>query len=312
MHPYLITLAAGLASALFYNAFVYAGGFGLLLIYLSPFPIILAGLALRWVMGFAAALVGAIAIAAIASPLTGLGFFFAVGVPAGVLGYLALLARPAANDPQARLEWFPIGELVAASAAIAVLVVTIAAMIEGGFAALDQVAGEVFDQFANQAQPQLGAEMPASEADMQELRALFQRMLPLAGAVSLFLSYLASLYVAGRILRARGALLRPWPDIAALRLPFWAALALAAGVLLSLAGGEAGRAGELLSSVFVLAFAVQGLAVLHRITRGVSARVLVLALVYTLLVLVPFVLLGLSLFGLIMQAMKPAPDQTED
>lgn len=306
MNPILIALIAGLVSALFYNAFAYAGAFGLVLIYLSPFPIIIAGLALRWVMGFAAAVVAALLIAIMTgAPVAGISYFVSVGLPAGILGYLALLAR---SDEKGGLEWFPIGDLVSVSAALSIAVVVFGAYTQGGFQAMDQATGAIFDQIAQMDNSPLAEREGMSP---EEMRSMFVWLLPIVGGISLFLSYLASLYVAGRILRSRNTLLRPWPVISELTLPFWTALATAGFVLLSMSSGEAGRIGELGFGVFLMALAVQGLALIHSITIGNPMRFGLLFGLYGLLIIIPLIpvyVIVLAFVGIFSLATRSKPN----
>jgi hypothetical protein len=105
--------------------------------------------------------------------------------------------------------------------------------------------------------------------------------MPPAAAVLTMVTQLGNLWLAGRVARTSGRLMRPWPDLAGLNFPrgtivlFGAALAIAA-----LMGGFVGLIAETLSATLIMAFAIAGLAVVHAITRGASGRSLVLATVW--------------------------------
>src|SRR5262249_4975450 len=94
---FFMALAAGLTSALMFASVISGALFSLLLCYLAPLPLLVAGLG--W-GPFCAALGGVLASAALAA-LLGLshGFAFAlvVALPAWWLGHLVLLGRPVAS-----------------------------------------------------------------------------------------------------------------------------------------------------------------------------------------------------------------------
>ena len=79
-----------------------------------------------------------------------------------------------------------------------------------------------------------------------------------------------------------GRLPRPLPAVSDLRMPMSALWALLAGACLDLAPGFVGVAGLALAGALTLAFALQGLACLHQITRGRPGRGLILTFAYVL------------------------------
>jgi hypothetical protein len=110
----LIGLGSGLASALvFYSAAQGGGWLGLLLFCLTPLPLLLAGLGWGWLPAAAGALAGSLTMAAIAAAQLGAAYFLAVGLPAAFVAYLAYLGRPSPNEAD-KLEWYPLGRLLAA------------------------------------------------------------------------------------------------------------------------------------------------------------------------------------------------------
>jgi len=111
---------------------------------------------------------------------------------------------------------------------------------------------------------------------------------------------LCGLWLSGRIARISGRLPRPWPDIAALRLPTWSIALLGAGCLISLLPDIYGLAGQLLLAAMLAAFAIQGFAVIHFITRGMAARPLLLAVVYLVCFIMSWIALSVvSIIGIL-------------
>src|SRR6476660_2306223 len=112
MQVALIGVSAGAATALLFASVASGSALSVPLFYLAPLPILIA--ALGW--SHWAALIAAVVASAGLAAMFG-GFFFVtflvgVGLPSWVLGYLALLARPATAATADGLEWYPVGHLV--------------------------------------------------------------------------------------------------------------------------------------------------------------------------------------------------------
>ena len=92
----LIALAAGFASALMFASIISGALISLLLFYLAPLPLMVAGLG--W--GPLSATIGGIAATSVLGAIFGLpyciAFAVAIALPAWWLGHLALLGRPLA------------------------------------------------------------------------------------------------------------------------------------------------------------------------------------------------------------------------
>src|SRR5262249_18412206 len=92
----------------------------LVLFFLSPLPVAIAGLGWTWGAGVLAAAVGTATVAAAGGTRSGLVYAIALGAPAAAFAYLTMLNRPlsaggATGDAAAAgdVEWYPIGRVVA-------------------------------------------------------------------------------------------------------------------------------------------------------------------------------------------------------
>ena len=264
------------------------------LFYLAPLPIMLAGLAFtHW-----AALLGL----AVASAGLGLVFgstflmayVFGIGGPAWVIAYCALLARsnPAARDG---LTWFPVGGLVLVSAAISAVSVAVALLsVASSYDTYIAAISSAFEAFM-EVQGDAGARTGLNPADASGIGTMVAKILPpTAGALSM-VTQLCCLYLAGKAAQVSGRLTRPWPDLAAWRLPAATSLALALLVALSVVPGMAGLAASVGAATLVTAYVLAGFATLHFLTRGARARLVILtaAWVSTLALGWPALLIGL-------------------
>jgi hypothetical protein len=277
----LVGLGAGAAAALLFASVASGSIAAVFLFYLAPLPIAIA--ALGW--GHLSGLIAAAAATAVVAVLSGV-FFIAVPViafGAWWLGYLALLARPAANGGGAALEWYPAGRLVLWAAVIGTLVVAAAV-------------------------PNFGTDEESLQA---ALRKTYERILrdqalievlvvavPPAAAVFSTITNLFNLWLAARIVKISGRLARPWPDLAALTLPPASAGLLAAAIAGSFLPDLVGVLLGALAASLLMAFAVLGFAVLHAITRGMGSRAFVLAGVYGVTVVLGWPVLAMSILGL--------------
>ena len=97
MQLYLIGVSAGAAAALLFASVASGSALSVLLFYLAPLPILIAALGWSHWAALIAAVVASASLAAIFGSYFFVGFLICVGLPAWWLGYLALLARPAAT-----------------------------------------------------------------------------------------------------------------------------------------------------------------------------------------------------------------------
>src|SRR5262245_42447396 len=131
MHLAVVGIGAGAAAALLFASVTSGTLLSIPLFYLAPLPIMIAGLGWSHWAALTAALAGSAALGIFFGVVFLFAFMVGAGVPGWWLGYLAMLARPAAsaaNAPQHQtaFEWYPPGRLVLWSAFLGALVVLVA------------------------------------------------------------------------------------------------------------------------------------------------------------------------------------------
>jgi hypothetical protein len=301
----LIGIGAGAAAALLFASVTSGALLSVLLFYLTPLPMMIAGLGWsHW-----SALVGALTCALALAAMFGSVFFFAflasAGLPAWWLTYLAMLARPVpagGNGGAPALEWYPPGRLVMWAAILAALVVVVAIPNFGSDA--ESFRAGMHRALAQLLQVETGepAGAPPSLPGVTNTGRLLDFMvsaLPLAAAVLATVTNVLNLWLSARIVKLSGRLARPWPQLAAMSFPRPLAAALALAVILSFFGGLLGIAAGVLAAALLMAYGVLGFAVLHAITQGMNGRGFLLGGVYAAVLVLGWPALALCLLGLI-------------
>lgn len=297
MRILLIGLGAGAASALLFASVASGSVLPILLFYLAPLPIMIAAVGWSHWSGLFAAIVAALGLSSVFGTFFIVAFLIGVGLPAWWLGYLALLARPAPENPDG-VEWYPAGHLVVWAAIVGALIV-IAAIPNFG---LDE---ETFrsglrSSFERVIKSQSSSGLPAEmrNVDPQKVVDLLATIIPLAAAVVATITNSVNLWLSGRIVKVSGHLRRPWPQIADMRFPPYAPALLAGAIALSFLPNLIGTIGSILSASLLMAYAMLGFAVLHTLTRGNAARGLILAGSYFAVIVLFWPILLMTLAGL--------------
>ena len=126
----LIGIGAGAAAALLFASVTSGSWLSIILFYLAPLPIMIAGIGWSHWAALIAALTAALALGLVFGTVFFFAFLAGAGIPAWWLGYFAMLARPAAaganGGSSAALEWYPPGRLVVWAAVLAALIVLVA------------------------------------------------------------------------------------------------------------------------------------------------------------------------------------------
>jgi len=294
---FLIGISAGAATALLFASVASGSPLSVLLFYLAPLPILIAAIGWSHWAALIAAVVASAGLAIVFGPLLFLAFLLGVGLPAWCLGYLVLLARPAATAGPDAIEWYPVGHLVFWAAVLSALVV-IAAMLnlgtdEESFRASLRSGLERVLRFRGSAVEQL----PGAQ-NHNRLLDILVRALPMAAAVLTTITNVINLGIAARVAMVSGRLRRPWPELAAMRFPSYAPVVTGVAVAGFLLPGLVGIASGVLMASLLMAYAILGFAVLHAITRGAATRPFLLGGVYAAVIVFFWPALALTLLGL--------------
>lgn len=293
-----IGLAAGLASALLFATISSGSAFAMALFYTAPLPILIAGLGWRHYAGLVALVVAAGCLALVLPSIFVAAFVVGIGLPAWLLAYLALLARPGADGD---VEWYPLGKLVMWSAAVAAVAVVTGLIVLGSSEESTAAALRGAVERVLRAQTGTPADQPLTLPGVTDPNTVVQLMvtvLPPSAAMVSMLTTLLNLWGAGRVVRASGRLVRPWPDLSDIRLPSIAALVLMAATALSMASGLVGIIADVVLGAFMLAYGFAGLSLAHALTRGMAARGFILATIYVAILVLGWPLIFVAIAGL--------------
>jgi hypothetical protein len=247
----------------------------LILFFITPLPIALAGLGWGWRSGLVAGGVGTGLVLVFAGPLVALAFAATQAVPMAALTYLALLSRVRAGDEASQpstapeIEWYPVGRIVLWAAVMAgFLAVGSLLLLADDLDGLRRSLGAFIKASLEGGIPQGGNPVKLGEEDLASLAEMALYALPAASAISWMASLLFNLWLAGRVTLASEQLHRPWPDLASIVYPPPTPLVFGAVLLATLAGGYASLAAWGFAGALFFAYLLMGLAIVHFTTRG--------------------------------------------
>ncbi|MGO9743818.1 MAG: DUF2232 domain-containing protein [Roseiarcus sp.] len=289
-----IACGAGVASALLFAVTLKGTAIAMALAYLSPLPIMIATLGWGLEADAIAMIVASAGVAGLIDPGSGLMFALTVALPAGLVSGLAIVDRLDPFDrgsPPQRPYRAGLGTLtlvaagvgfVVSSGAMATLIV-----VQGGFR-------NAIDAFRAMLQPSLegaatnGVALPDG-LTVEDIARLILAYAPAAIAASTTLMLVVNLYIAARTAQVSQRLPRPWPEApTSLALPAVAAfVALAALIAWGLAPDPFNPFAAALAAPLALVFGLQGLAVLHALSRHAPGRPALLSALYLALFLAP-------------------------
>ena len=277
----LIGVGAGLASAVASLAFMVGGPFALMLVYLSPMPLMAVGLMSGprvTVIGAGAGLVATGLGGGIASMLV---FGAIQAFPAVLVVYLALLHHKSAEPEghQSAIAWYPVGHIPAHLGILGGLLLLLMAVFAAnpGLSSLVSThLGEAFELMA----PHLPGEGRQRFADI--LTPLFPGALAASWVI---MTVVNGVMAQGLVVRMEKNL-RPRPQYSAVNLPHWLSWPLVIAAAVALAGsGEWEYIGRNAAIVFATPYFLLGLSVVHNLARRVSHTGSLLVVFYLVIVI---------------------------
>jgi magnesium-transporting ATPase (P-type) len=302
MQIVLIGLGAGAASALLFASIASGSPLSFALANFAQLPIMLAAIGWTHLAGLLAALVASLGLAIATTGSVAVAFLLGIGLPAWWIGYLVLLARPANGPDPAAVEWYPVGRIVVWTA-IAAAVIVLVTMVRYGFDAGQVQAGlrrelERALRFLSGSPANSPLQLPGVK-EPERLLDILVLIVPPMKAFALTATSLLNLWLAALIVRISGRLKRPWPQIAQMTFPPFAATVLAIAVAGTFLPDIIGLASGIFTASLLLAFALLGFAVLHAVTAGVTGRGFMLTGLYFSVGLFGWPIVLMSFLGLV-------------
>jgi hypothetical protein len=292
----LLAIGAGLVSALLFGVVAVGSPAGMLLSYLAPLPIIIVALGWHHLLGLLALAVGALATSLLLRSTAGIAFALGPALPAWWLAYLALLGRPA-TAAGAGVEWMQTGRLLLWTGVSGSLVALAAAVGLGGgdHAHFTEILRRATDALLRTelGMPSRGPAGSIGGVPNEMLVRMLVLLTPMVAAAVFSLTLAGNLWLGAKVVAMSGRLQRPWSPIPDLRMPQLALALLGVAVLVAFASGWLGIAGRALVGGLAMAFALQGLALVHVATRAKQGRPALLALTYLFTLLLGHILLPL-------------------
>ena len=292
----------GAVSALLFAVISTGSPLAFLLYLIAPLPILIATLGFGHQAGLVATLVSLAVTALIFSPFTGIVQALSIGLPSWFTAYLLLLGRSSPSDDPVTMEWYPLGRVVLWVVGLSSAITLIGALlIAPNYESFVATFGRVVDVVLTY-DPDLVQGLSADDK-AQFVRSLSSLLANIAAPISAAASVVISvilLWVAGRIVDASGRLPRPWPDLSTMALPRLAVPALVLSLALAIAAQDyPALAGRIVLASLIIGFCLQGLAVLHAITRPLKSRRSLLFAIYLVFVLLPgWPVIGIALLGI--------------
>jgi hypothetical protein len=311
-------IGAGLASALLFVVTVQGTALALALAYLAPLPIMIATLGWGVDAGLVALCAACAVVAGAIEPFSGMLFGLTVALPAwGLAAFATLHGSPWSLDsfrrppvasaplrPSAAPSAGPgVGTLVVVAAGIGIAIgagaLVAMIVVYGGY----QKGVETVATFLRPAiEEALGPSNLPDGFSLDDILRLVVKFSPPAIACSTTLMFAVNLYAAARSAQLSQRLTRSWPDV-----PSSLVLPPALGAILIVALGTWLAAPEPTSqfaALFVgglgVVYVLQGLAVLHALSRRVRGRPALIAALYVACLVAPkWVLPAVATIGLI-------------
>ncbi len=290
----IISIAAGLASALCVMASFGVGAGASFLILIAPLPIYLATLSQGTAVGVGSSILAIMIAATAISPHVAIGLGFAFTIPASIIANQANLAQ----ETNGEMEWYPLSKLffnlsIVLSLGISALAIMSGFNTQGLAQELTAAMEKAFEASTRPA--------PMSKEELDSFIQLSIKILPFVMGSFWLIIHVANIHVAASICRASNMMPRPKDDIAkTISLPKTAmAIMLASLVATLMLSGMIQIISMIIAGTFVTAFTLIGLSILHLKLRNNSAGGVLLTLTYILILITYPLFHLLSVIGII-------------
>lgn len=288
----------GAVSALMFSIVATGSPLSLALYAAAPLPVLIAALGFTHQAGLAAAITATLAVVLIFSPIAGLAYAIAIGIPSWGLGLAVNLAR----EHNGKTEWYPLSRILVWIIGISVFLTLVGALALAPDYPSFLAAFDDFVDGIEAVDPTIfdGLDAVARGNAIASLSRLIAFIAPPISAAISVVSFVVLIYAAARIVKASSRLPRPWPDLARITLPRAAIVIL----VLSIAGSVllpdyAGLLSRITLAALTMGFCLEGLAFVHLISRPLKSRRPVLAMLYFTFVALPgWPILGFALVGI--------------
>ncbi len=294
--PLVVAVGGGLISAFFYLSVMFGGMGALILGYLAPLPLFLAGLWLGAPAVTVAGLAGAAAVllGTSGSMLVALSYLVTGAAPAILVVRQSLLAR---SREDGTLEWYPPGRVLMGLTGMGVAALLAAVILTlGQPGGLEGLMRQTLARVVEPAFRMQGQQAPDPEAFW------IAAVLPGLVAVSWLVMTIVNAVLAQGALMRFGRNRRPAMRLTELELPNWLAPLFAVSVAAaSVLPGTVGFLAVNLALILAVPFAFAGLSVVHVFASSRSARTLILVGFYMMLFLFGWPILLLVGLGMIEQ-----------
>lgn len=285
---FAVPVGAGAAAALLFALTVKGTPVAVALAYLAPLPLMIAAFGWGALGGLVAGFAATGALLALFDLQGALVFVLVVALPAWLLPTFAILPRyappwrrPADPDAPARTPIGAVATLAVAIGALAGLagLATLIIGYSGYDAGLQALIGELTPAIEQALE---GVVSVPDGVTARDVAVQVAKLAPLATATLGFLTLCLNLYLAARSTALSHRLPRPWPDLPTefvLPRPLAVVAVIAIGAAIALPE-PTDQFAWVFAGPLGAAFALQGLAALHALSRGLPFRPLLITVLY--------------------------------
>ncbi len=284
----VIGIIAGLAAAALYATVATGSMMAIVLFYIAPLPLFIAGLGWGSIAALCGGIAGSAALAIIVDPKLGAVFALTVALAPVILSHLALKSRKLgdADEPSAQTtEWYPEGHLVMWTAGLAIVLVAATLLLTGiGPDQLKDLLSDMMKRMGELDTRQPSPINPEVQAQMKTFIGGASLFIPAISASVWIIATLVNLLIAAKILSGSGRSVRDWAPFRNLTLPPSTGLALGLALICAvLVSGILGLVAKTAAMALATVTAILGLATFHYMVHDNPMRMMMLTGVYVLI-----------------------------